>query len=143
MDATARMLAVVSLLRGTKRALSWAEIRAALAAEQGYSANDAAARRTFERDKKALREFGYDLEWDAIRDGYRLASDPPRFALSTEEAELLLAAADLTRGRELLVDWNPGKPHLRLQRRPILLEPRCDTAIPVRCDPSWGKIAGR
>ena len=95
MDSTARLLAVVSLLKNTHGPVSLARLQRALASEGGYDGALPAVRRKFERDKKLLRDAGYELEWHAQQDGYTLVGGATSLALSPEETVLLLTAADL------------------------------------------------
>lgn len=101
MDPTARLLALIALLRGRTSPATFADVRAALAPMGAYPGGLAAARRMFERDKRALRDLGLPLLWDAGRQGYSL--DPARrrpraVPLSADQVEAIREAAGLAGG---------------------------------------------
>ncbi|HEX4834346.1 MAG TPA: WYL domain-containing protein [Trebonia sp.] len=103
---TERLLSIVVLLLSARRYLTAEEIRRAVI---GYPEQDAAFKRTFERDKDELRELGIPLETgtpglfdDEV--GYRIPRQDyelPDIHLTADEAAVLGIAARVWRSAEL------------------------------------------
>lgn len=92
-DPAGRLLALVGLLRQRAGgAISFAAIREALAPLGAYAGPPESARRTFERDKRALRDAGIAVSWSTLHSGYRL-DEPRSVALTPADAALLREAA--------------------------------------------------
>src|SRR5205823_6317760 len=117
MDRLERLINLIAALLEAERPLSAEELHQRL---PGYAENHAAFRRSFERDKDALREMGIPLALEAVDpsqphlEGYRIPKDEyylhdPGLA-PDELAALHLAASAVqlegTRGMEAL--WKLG-----------------------------------
>lgn len=103
MDQEGRRLALIALLRGSRRPLSQEEIREALSPINAYEGHGESTRRAFERDKKALKDIGVAVVFR--NNGYILDDDArPRTVLfEPEEAWAVEVAARL-------VASGPGAP---------------------------------
>jgi predicted DNA-binding transcriptional regulator YafY len=99
-----RQLALLALLRRHREPLSFERLRSDL--EGAWGGGKAAARRKFERDKKALAELGVVLRYDPRQSGYVL----DRSALELRPIGLTPAQAALARQAAALVAEDRASP---------------------------------
>ncbi len=104
MGPNARQLALLALLRRRRTPLSFEQLRTELPA--AWAGSKAAARRKFERDKKALAELGVVLRYDPRGGGYKV--DPRDLEL--RPVGLTRAEAALARQAAALVAQDPASP---------------------------------
>jgi predicted DNA-binding transcriptional regulator YafY len=93
---TERLLALLGALRSARIPLSFEQLHEQIPG--AWEGPLAARRRTFERDKLALRELGVLVRWDAHAAGYALDPESSKLrnaALGAEERALLRQAAAL------------------------------------------------
>jgi proteasome accessory factor B len=150
---TERLLSLVVCLLSTRRALTAAQIRAAV---PGYPESFDAFKRMFERDKDELRELGIPLETDSSsagdeETGYRIkreAYELPEITLEPDEAAVLGLAGRVWRRAEL--DGAAAGALLKLRAAGINaedstqlgIEPRVHTGEPA-FGPLWQAVRDR